>query len=80
MFIWKDGQFYGSNVDALAEIYNDSLKTKKQLSPDAKYNILWKHNSLKDIKTLICSESAWDKMNDMQKTILFLCNLETMKM
>ena len=29
MFIWKDGQFNGSNVDGLAEIYNDSLKTKK---------------------------------------------------
>ena len=56
MFIWRDGQFYGSNVDGLAEIYNDSLKGKKLLSPDEKYNILWKHyNSLKDIsKKTIC--------------------------
>lgn len=61
----------GSNVNGLAEIYNDKLKTKKLLSPDEKYNILWKHNSLKYIKTLICSESVWDKMNDVQKTLYY---------
>ena len=61
----------GSNVNSLAELYNDKLKTKKLLSPDEKYNILWKHNSLKDIKTLICSENAWDKMNDKQKTLYY---------
>ena len=29
MFIWKDKKFYGSNVDGLAEMYNDELKGKK---------------------------------------------------
>ena len=28
MFIWKDKKFYGSNVDGLAEMYNDELREK----------------------------------------------------
>ena len=30
MFTWKNQRFYGSNVDDLAEIYNDKLKEKKE--------------------------------------------------
>ena len=32
MFIWKDKRFYGSNVDGLAEMYNEKLKGKNPLA------------------------------------------------
>ena len=31
MFTWKDKKVYGSNVDGLAEMYNDQLKEKNYL-------------------------------------------------
>ena len=31
MFIWKDKKVCGSNVDGLAEMYNDQLKEKHYL-------------------------------------------------
>ena len=31
MFTWKDKKVYGSNVDGLAEMYNDQLKGKNYL-------------------------------------------------
>ena len=31
VLIWKDKKLYGSNVDRLAEMYNDRLKKKKYL-------------------------------------------------
>ena len=32
VLIWKDKKLYGSNVDRLAEMYNDRLKKKKNIS------------------------------------------------
>ena len=42
LFIWKDGRFYGSNIN-MEEIYNDYLKEKRLLSLSDKQHILWKH-------------------------------------
>ena len=69
MFIWKDKKFYGSNVDGLAEMYNDELKGKKLCLSD-KQDILWKHHtSLKDTnEKVICSQDQYNKMNDKQRS------------
>ena len=32
MFIWRDGKYYGSNVDNLLKTYNDVLKKKRTCS------------------------------------------------
>ena len=61
MFIWKDKKFYGSNVDDLAEMYNDKLKEKK-ISLSNKQHMLRKHyTSLKDTnKKVICSQDLYN--------------------
>ena len=40
IFIWKDGRFYGSNIDRLAEMHNDKLKEKRLVSLSNKQQIL----------------------------------------
>ena len=75
MFICKDGRFYGSNVNVLAEMYNDKLKEKRLLPFSDKQNILWKHYaSLKDTnEKVICSQDLYSKMNYKQKSyIIFM--------
>ena len=62
VLIWKDKKLYGSNVDRLAEMYNDRLK-KKKISLSDKKHILWKHyTSLKDTnEKLTCSQDLTTK-------------------
>ena len=78
MFICKDGRFNGSNVNVLAEMYNDKLKEKRLLPFSDKQNILWKHYaSLKDTnEKVICSQDLYSKMNYKQKAILSLCKIQ----
>ena len=58
MFIWKDGQFYGSKVGFI-ETYNEAIK-KRRLKISQKFHILANYyRTLNDAnEKVICSERA----------------------
>ena len=67
IFIWKDGQFYGSKVGFI-ETYNEAIK-KRRLKINQKFRILANYyRTLNDVnERFICSERTWNKMNGGQK-------------
>ena len=56
VFIWRDGQFYGSKV-GFVEKYNEALKKRPILSTKENINILSEYyNTLSDVnEKVICS-------------------------
>ena len=78
IFIWKDGQFYGSKVGFI-ETYNEAIK-KIRLKINQKFRILANYyRTLNNVnEKFICSKRTWNKMNGGQKNNIVLIKHETM--